>query len=672
MPTMNHSFAREGRQAGPGQARARQPGPGHRPGEAQRRPPARRRRHQEGRDAELLRVLAGVRGHRPPGPHRQADDGRLQRRHRVADQPRRPGHRALRAAADARPVDDPRRRLDGLPGRVPGHLAGHPEQAGHLQGHDADQHLRPPGDPGRRLRRVPADHEPAAARRERLLRRHLRGAAHPVRAGPLAHRHRHRARGRRHQGRAGLRADPLLPGPRPRHGRHRPAGVPPAQAPRPGRPGARADPVGPGARVRRRRLRGQVPDEAARHPRRAARLVLPHRRHRVHAHPGPQAAQVDPGPDRAAARQARARGAAAHPAAAQRGRGVRDVPADQVRRPEAVLARGRRVGHPAARRGDRRGGRVAAGRGRHRHGAPRPAERAGQHRRQVLRPDLPRVRGQPRPEVDARLRRREVPPGRRGHLHRAGRRADQGLAGREPLAPGGGRPGPRGHRPRQAGRDQQGRHRLHRAADRAARRRGLRRPGRGGRDAEHVAAARLPHRRHRARGDQQPGRLHRRPGVGPLLDVQHRRGPDDRGADLPCQRRRPGGRGPRGAAGLRVPAGVQQGRRDRPDLLPPPRPQRVRQPRLHPAADVRPDRQEALGAQALHRVADRPRRHHPGGGRAGAPGLPGAVGEGLHRGPRGRPPPPPAGSRPPTSRSSRSRCRPRSPARWSSGSPSRR
>ena len=28
------------------------------------------------------------------------------------------------------------RRLDGLPGRVPGHLAGHPEPAGHLQGHD--------------------------------------------------------------------------------------------------------------------------------------------------------------------------------------------------------------------------------------------------------------------------------------------------------------------------------------------------------------------------------------------------------------------------------------------------------------------------------------------------------------------------------------------------------
>ena len=240
----------------------------------------------------------------------------------------------------------------------------------------------------------------------------------------------------------------------------------PAQAPRPRHHRARAHPVGPGARVRGRRLRRQVDDEAARHPRRAARLVLPHHRHRVHAHPGPEAAQVDPGPRRALARQAGARGAAAHPAPAERRRGVRDVPADEVRRPEALLAGGRRVRHPAAGRGHRLGRRVAPGRGRHRHGPPRPAERPREHRRQVVRADLPRVRGQPRPEVDARLRRREVPPGRRGHLHRPGRRADQGLAGRQPLPPGGGRPGRRGHRPRQAGHHQQGRHGLHGPAGR--------------------------------------------------------------------------------------------------------------------------------------------------------------------------------------------------------------
>ena len=63
-----------------------------------------------------------------------------------------------------------------------------------------------------------------------------------------------------------------------------------------------------------------------------ARLLLPHRRHRVHAHPGPRAAPVDPGAGRAAAPEAAARGAAPHPAQAQPGRGLRDLPADQVRR----------------------------------------------------------------------------------------------------------------------------------------------------------------------------------------------------------------------------------------------------------------------------------------------------------------------------------------------------
>ena len=52
----------------------------------------------------------------------------------------------------------------------------------------------------------------------------------------------------------------------------------------------RPDVLGPRPRVRHRRLRRQAPDEAPRHPRRAARLVLPHDRHRVHAHPGPGAA----------------------------------------------------------------------------------------------------------------------------------------------------------------------------------------------------------------------------------------------------------------------------------------------------------------------------------------------------------------------------------------------
>ncbi len=78
-------------------------------------------------------------------------------------------------------------------------------------------------------------------------------------------------------------------------------------------------------------------------------------------------------------------------------------------------------------------------------------------------------------------------------------------------------------------------------------------------------------------------------------------------------------------------AGVPQGRRDRHDLLPQARSQRGRQPVVHPAADVRPDRRQAVDPQALHRVADRPRRHHDGGGRAGAARLPAGTGARVHR-----------------------------------------
>ena len=172
--------------------------------------------------------------------------------------------------ADARPGLHHRHRGDGVPGRLPGSLRGDPGQAGDQQVGHAHLHLRPPDHPGRAVRGVPAEDPRAAARRGRLLRRHLRRAAHPVRAGPLGQGLPLGARGRRGQVRPGAGADPRLPGARPPDGRHQPARRQPAQASRPGHQPARADAVGPGARLPHRRLRRQEPDEAAGHPRRAA------------------------------------------------------------------------------------------------------------------------------------------------------------------------------------------------------------------------------------------------------------------------------------------------------------------------------------------------------------------------------------------------------------------
>ena len=107
-----------------------------------------------------------------------------------------------------------------------------------------------------------------------------------------------------------------------------------------------------------------------------------------------------------------------------------------------------------------------------------------------------------------RLGRRQVPPRHRGHVRRRPRRGAPGLPRGEPVAPRDRRRRARGHRPRQAG-PQADRHVLV-AADPRARRRGVRRSGRRGRDAADVAAARLPHRRHDPRRRQQPGRLHDR------------------------------------------------------------------------------------------------------------------------------------------------------------------
>ena len=137
------------------------------------------------------------------------------------------------------------------------------------------------------------------------------------------------------------------------------------------------------------------------------------------------------------------------------------------------------------------------------------------------------------------------------------------------------------------------RRRLLGGADDAARRRGVRRSGCGGRDAEPGAAARLPHRRHDPHHRQQPDRLHHLAGGLAFLGVLHRRREDDRRADLPRQRRRPGGLRLGGATGGGLPAEVQEGRHHRHAVLPPSRAQRGRRPVDDPAVHVRRHRHQA-------------------------------------------------------------------------------
>ena len=89
-----------------------------------------------------------------------------------------------------------------------------------------------------------------------------------------------------------------------------------------------------------------------------------------------------------------------------------------------------------------------------------------------------------------------------------------------------------------------------------------------------------------------------------------------------------------GAHGRRVPPALQEGRGDRPVVLPAPRPQRGRRAELHPAADVPHDRAASDHAADLHPPAGRGGRARGGRGPAHlrrVPGAPGGRARGLGR-----------------------------------------
>ena len=102
-----------------------------------------------------------------------------------------------------------------------------------------------------------------------------------------------------------------------------------------------------------------------------------------------------------------------------------------------------------------------------------------------------------------------------------------------------------------------------------SRRRGLRRPGRHRRMFRPVRTARPPHRRLGAFHRQQPDRLHHLSALLALLALSVRRRQDDRGADLPRQRRRSGSGGLRRQGRDRVPAEIPEAGGHRHVLLPP-------------------------------------------------------------------------------------------------------
>ena len=122
------------------------------------------------------------------------------------------------------------------------------------------------------------------------------------------------------------------------------------------------------------------------------------------------------------------------------------------------------------------------------------------------------------------------------------------------------------------------------------RRCGVRRPGRGRGMLRPFRPARPPHRRLGAFHRQQPDRLHHLSALFALLALSVRRRQDDRGADLPRQRRRSGSGRVRRQDRDRVPAEVPEAGRHRHVLLSPVRPQRGRRAVVHPAADVQGDR----------------------------------------------------------------------------------
>ena len=285
-------------------------------------------------------------------------------------------------------------------------------QLGGEQGHHAHQHLRPPHHHRRRERRVPAPHPRAAARPGRVLRPGLRQPRRAVRAGALGTRTaagsptrppstRRSCRSTRSSTCTGCAATSSPTSTRSAGGRptthpelditHHDLSIWDLDREFPignlgaGRLSRKVMPL--------RDILGVLRDAYA-------RTVGVEYMHIQEPDQKEWIQEQVEGPPPARHRG----GEAPHPRAAQRGRGVRALPAHQVPRAEALQPRRRGDARPDARRALHRRGRRGHEQRRPRHGAPRPAQRAGQRDRQVVRADLPRVRGRARSRDARRAR----------------------------------------------------------------------------------------------------------------------------------------------------------------------------------------------------------------------------------------------------------------------------
>ena len=343
------------------------------------------------------------------GAHQQADARRFRRRHHDAHQSGRPRHGRVGAAADARPGDDLRHRLDRLPARVHRDVEGADRRARHRQGDDDHLDLRSPRDPGRGVGQLPQAGGPVPPGRARVLRGDLRGVRPrrpltPHRRRALSVRHRRPRRPPAGPARCrspwAARPPPSRDPAAPRRGRDgADQGVP---HPRPPRGATRSARHAAGRRPGARPRVGRASTPPAWRPSRptccaspcpATTLAeaLPHlqatycgtiayevehiasHEQRVWLRQQIESGAHRPADDR--------RGAACAPRATHPGRRTRALPRQGLSRRQALLDRGARHHGPDARPHDRARGRGGRARRGARHGAPRPPQRAGAHRR---------------------------------------------------------------------------------------------------------------------------------------------------------------------------------------------------------------------------------------------------------------------------------------------------